>query len=250
MCAWMARLMRNEPRRWTPMTESQSCSVILKMRLSRVMPALLTRIVGAPRASATWATAAATWSASATSTPTPIAWPPASVMAPTVSAQLAASRSSTPTRCPSAASRLAVAAPMPRADPVTMAVRGVVGAGTATPATGEDAYRIRHGMRGAGLAPRVYEAACGAGVRSAGQAGPLRLDPEHALLCRRGDQTAVRREHPAEREAAAALGRRRRLRVEDPLVGPRRTVEPHRVVEAGGSQPLVGPGDPVPADHR
>ena len=55
------------------MTESQSCSVILKMRLSRVMPALLTRMVGAPSASATWATAAATWSASATSTPTPIA---------------------------------------------------------------------------------------------------------------------------------------------------------------------------------
>ena len=47
----------------------------------------------------------------------------AGVIASTVPAQAAASRSSTATAMPSVASRWAVAAPMPRAAPVTMATR-------------------------------------------------------------------------------------------------------------------------------
>jgi len=49
--------------------------------------------------------------------------PPAAVIASTVPAQLAASRSSTATAIPWEASLRAVAAPMPRAAPVTMATR-------------------------------------------------------------------------------------------------------------------------------
>ena len=60
-----------------------------------------------------------------TSTPTPSALPPASRMPAATASQAASSRSSTPTANPSRASRCAVAAPMPRAAPVTMATRWV-----------------------------------------------------------------------------------------------------------------------------
>ena len=46
MCFCAARVIRNEPRRCTPITVSQSVSVILNSRLSRVTPALLTSTVG------------------------------------------------------------------------------------------------------------------------------------------------------------------------------------------------------------
>src|SRR6266566_4503493 len=46
MYACAARLHRNAPLRCTPITVSQSSSDILKSRLSRVTPALLTRISG------------------------------------------------------------------------------------------------------------------------------------------------------------------------------------------------------------
>ena len=51
-----------------------------------MMPALLTRIVGAPSSAATRSTAAATWSPLLTSTPTAMARPPAAVIASTVAA--------------------------------------------------------------------------------------------------------------------------------------------------------------------
>ena len=66
-----SRVIRNAPRRCTPMTASQSSSVILNSRLSRRMPALLTRIVGAPSSSATACDGRRTCSASDTSAPTP-----------------------------------------------------------------------------------------------------------------------------------------------------------------------------------
>src|SRR5690242_1008073 len=171
MCACTARVIRKEPRRCTLMTASQSSTVILKMRLSRMMPALLTRIVGAPSSCATRATAASTCSGRLTSTPTAIARPPAAVMADTVSPQACSSRSSTATAWPSAASRRAVAAPMPRAAPVTMAVRWVVLVMGASRASYEGACGGRGG---------------GAGRRS-GEGGPAGGDE-------RGDQLA----HPVE----------------------------------------------------
>ena len=60
MCFCVARVMRNEPRRWTFMTASQSSALILKSMLSRMMPALLTSTVGAPSSAATRSTAACT----------------------------------------------------------------------------------------------------------------------------------------------------------------------------------------------
>ena len=54
-----------------------------------------------------------------------IARPPAPVISSTVPAHLASSRSRTATAIPSAASRRAVAAPMPRAEPVTIAIFSV-----------------------------------------------------------------------------------------------------------------------------
>src|SRR5262249_14527899 len=87
MCFWAARLMRNAPRRWTPSTVSQSSSVILKSRLSRITPALLTRTAGGPSSAATLPTAASTWSAWLTSAPTANARPPAAVVPSPVPAQ-------------------------------------------------------------------------------------------------------------------------------------------------------------------
>ena len=117
------------------MTASQSASVILKMRLSRMMPALLTRTTGGPSSSATRATPASTRAASVTSTPTPRARPPASRIRPATASQAASSRSSTATANPSRASRSAVAAPMPRAgdlarQPHTRSVPPTTAAGT------------------------------------------------------------------------------------------------------------------------
>jgi hypothetical protein len=73
MWDWTARLIRNAPRRCTPITASQSDEVILNSRLSRVMPALLTSTVGAPSSSATLSTAVCTADSSATSAPTAMA---------------------------------------------------------------------------------------------------------------------------------------------------------------------------------
>ncbi len=105
------------------MTVSQSDALILKRRLSRRTPALLTRMVGAPSSAAMRSIAACTWASSETSQPTASARPPAAVICSTVSLQAASSRSMTATARPSAASRTAVAAPMPRAAPVTTATR-------------------------------------------------------------------------------------------------------------------------------
>jgi hypothetical protein len=60
---------------------------------------------------------------SATSAPTANAAPPASRIAVTVFPHVFSSMSTTATVMPSAASRRAVAAPMPRAAPVTIATR-------------------------------------------------------------------------------------------------------------------------------
>src|ERR1700691_5315083 len=166
-----ARLIRNAPRRCTPSTVSQSSSVILNSRLSRITPALLTSTVGPPNSLATRSTAASTWSRWLTSAPTATARPPASAISFTVPAQPASSRSRTPTATPSAASLSAVAAPMPRAEPVTIATvcvteclllcpvlcpeRAVVRAAVSLFRTGRGA-RCRLPQLAAGQRPLVY----------------------------------------------------------------------------------------------
>src|SRR3984957_17857323 len=125
MCFCTARLIRKAPRRCTPSTVSQSSSLILNSRLSRITPALLTSTVGAPSSATTRSTAALTCSLLLTSAPTATARPPASAISFTVPAHAVSSRSRTATAIPSAASLRAVAAPMPRAEPVTIAILSV-----------------------------------------------------------------------------------------------------------------------------
>ena len=59
------------------------------------------------------------------------------------------------------------------------------------------------------------------------------------LLHHRGDHLAVPVEELALGQRAAAAGRRRRLVVEQPLVGAERPHEPHRVVQRGDHQVLA-----------
>ena len=125
MYSWQAFVMRKLPSRCTASTFWKSCSGILNRRLSRMMPALLTKTVGGPSSSAVFFTAACTCSSSDTSAPMPMASPPAALIASTVSRVSSSFRSNTATLCPSAARRFAVAAPIPRAAPVTIAVRAI-----------------------------------------------------------------------------------------------------------------------------
>src|SRR5690349_15176679 len=123
MCFWTAFDIRNAPRRCTAITRSQSSTVILNNRLSRMMPALLTSTVGAPSSSATAETAASTAAGSLTSAPTAMAVPPFAALESTVACAASCWRSRTATFMPSSDKRWAMAAPMPCAAPVTMAVR-------------------------------------------------------------------------------------------------------------------------------
>src|SRR3954470_16240333 len=118
-----ARVHRKLPFRWVSMTVSQSSSLILKRRLSRMTAALLTRMSSAPSSATVRSTAASTCSRERTSQPIAIAVPPSRVIASTVSAQSSSRRSLTATCAPSAASLIAVAAPIPRPAPVTSAAR-------------------------------------------------------------------------------------------------------------------------------
>ena len=68
-----------------------------------------------------------------------------------------------------------------------------------------------------------------------------------ALVNDRGQVLAVWGEEPAEADPATGLGRHGFLRVEEPAVDDARlglAVEPHAVVEAGGDEARLGPGQP------
>src|SRR5881296_801216 len=95
-----ARVTRNAPRRLTSMTRSQSSSFMRTRRPSRMTPALLTRMSTPPRTAPPRASSslAERWSRSA-------------------------SRPETTTAAPSSASNVAIARPMPRLPPVTIATR-------------------------------------------------------------------------------------------------------------------------------
>ena len=104
------------------MTASHSSSFMRSSRLSRVMPALLTRIVIAPKRASMSASAASTAAASVTSSLMPVPALPA--VRKVVRRSSPRPRRSSPCRSPSrrrAASASAIARPMPRVAPVTSA---------------------------------------------------------------------------------------------------------------------------------
>src|SRR4051794_7523093 len=119
-----AREHRNAPLRCTAATESQSSSVILWIRLSRMIPALLTRISSEPSRRTISSTILSTSAATVILALIPIALTPcrAAIRAAVASAP-SPFRSATAIAAPSSASRSAVASPMPRAPPVTSATR-------------------------------------------------------------------------------------------------------------------------------
>src|SRR3569832_135967 len=113
------------PFKFTFSTRSQSASDILIMRLSRVIPALLTNISILPHFSTTAFTTASTWSGLVTSQPMPKALP---LPAAKVSADFCASSALTSTMAtfaPWAAKTSAVAYPIPCAEPVMIATRSL-----------------------------------------------------------------------------------------------------------------------------
>src|SRR5215218_9836096 len=114
---------RKLPLRCTSSTLSQSSSLILNERLSRNSPALLTRMSIRPKRCTISSKAFSTCCALDTSQAIAIASDPAASTASTVSWHASADKSRTATFAPSCASRMASAAPIPRADPVTTAVR-------------------------------------------------------------------------------------------------------------------------------
>src|ERR1700760_338772 len=122
----------NVPLRWTRMTSSHSCSVMLKTIRSRRMPATLTSTSSRPNSSIAVRIrfSAAAWSEM--SAPLMTALPPASLIAATVSLggplsapdpSTWAPRSLTTTDAPSLASSLATDWPIPRPAPATMPTR-------------------------------------------------------------------------------------------------------------------------------
>jgi hypothetical protein len=116
------RLIRKEPRsgRSSPGPSRPRSSG--NSRLSRVTPALFTKMSTAPSSSRTRLTAVSNRGGVATSQATPIAFSPPEPLGGGAGRRLA-SRSRTATAAPSTAKRRAVAAPMPLAGPVTTATR-------------------------------------------------------------------------------------------------------------------------------
>src|SRR5215212_7791985 len=129
---------RKLPLRCTSSTLSQSSSLILNERLSRNSPALLTRMSIRPKRWKISSNAFSTCCALDTSHAITIASAPAASTPSTVSWQASADRSRTATFAPSCASRIASAAPMPRAAPVTTAVRP---SSLKSPPLGREHYR-------------------------------------------------------------------------------------------------------------
>src|SRR5690348_3682507 len=108
----------NAPLRLASSTASQSASVSRSRRLSRVSPALFTRMSMGPSADSAAAMAASTWTPSATLQANPAARSPSSAA---MAADRACSRPTTATLAPAPWRARAMASPMPRVLPVTKA---------------------------------------------------------------------------------------------------------------------------------
>src|SRR5262245_58677583 len=122
MCREQARANRNEPRRLVLITSSHSWSLIRGRSVSRVTPALLTRMSILPHFSTRPSISASTGPLSFTSQENASACPPAVVIAATVSASFSALRATQATFAPLPASASAIARPKPCDAPVTTAV--------------------------------------------------------------------------------------------------------------------------------
>ena len=116
-----ARVKRNVPLRLILRTASQSSSSICISSLSRVMPALLTRMSTKPHFAITASTVAATAAGSATLQMYASASPPAERMNSTVSLSFVSLVPIQATPAPLAARVMAIARPRPRVAPVTRA---------------------------------------------------------------------------------------------------------------------------------
>ena len=121
-----ALVKRNVPFKLTVNTASQSCSDIRIIRVSLVIPALLTRISILPNSLTAPFTAASTASELPTSTSKHFTLRPKASIIPTVSANHSAFRSQRATSHPSPANFFAIACPIPRAAPVTNATLPVI----------------------------------------------------------------------------------------------------------------------------
>src|SRR5213592_3631184 len=118
-----ARVMRNAPRRLTSMTWSQSSSFMRTRRPSRMTPALLTRMSTRPNRCLAASTRRSASSRLAASAATPRTAPPCASSSFAERWSRSASRPETTTAAPSSASNAAIARPMPRPPPVTIATR-------------------------------------------------------------------------------------------------------------------------------
>ena len=129
-CVAQARLMENEPCRWTMITSDQSDQLMRWKILSRRMPALLTRMSTRPKASSAALTIWSAFCGSPIDSVEAMAWPPFFLISSTTCCagpvsppepSSAAPTSLTRTLAPSSAISMAMARPMPRPAPVTMA---------------------------------------------------------------------------------------------------------------------------------
>ena len=118
-----ARVKRNVPRRLMFSTASHWSSFIRRIMLSRVMPALLTRICRPPHIFTTSSTTSPTRAESVTLQAKGSATPPAARMPSIVSWRVSTLMSMQATLAPAPARVQAIARPSPRAAPVTIAGR-------------------------------------------------------------------------------------------------------------------------------
>src|SRR5579872_1120067 len=123
MCSTAARVALRAVWRLTSRTKLNVAASIVWNILSRVMPALFTRMSRRPKPSTARAISAAAPAGSTALSALTRAWPPAAVISSTTSVAGAGSTSLTTTCAPSAANSFAVAAPIPRPAPVTIATR-------------------------------------------------------------------------------------------------------------------------------
>src|SRR6202795_439864 len=123
MCFSAACVVASTPRRVMSITRSISSSVVSSNVFGKAVPALLTSTSSRPNVATVFSTALLTASASAASAWIATAFPPScSIALTTAEAALASFAYVIATFAPSAARRLAMAAPMPREPPVMSAI--------------------------------------------------------------------------------------------------------------------------------
>jgi len=116
-----ACVSRNMPVRFVCMTSSQSLRFMRSSSVSRVMPALFTRICTGPRRPSASLATVLIDSSLLTSSTKISAVPPTAAISAATSCSLASFRAARPTRAPALASASAQARPMPCEAPVTNA---------------------------------------------------------------------------------------------------------------------------------